>query len=168
MRRHSASQRDGSQRAVGELRGLLVVSLASGSHTAALQWKADSTHGSVPWYVLNGVGGFFQLLVLVNAENNQPEVILPSGPFSVNEDEETYISGARVSDVDMEVSTNYELAVRLSVEQGVVSLNGTDGLGFSVGDGVEDELVYFHGSAANVGNALGSISYRGHFNWWVL
>lgn len=107
-------------------------------------------------------------MVLVNAENNQPEVIFPSGPFSVNEDEETYISGARVSDVDMEVSANYELAVRLSVEQGVVSLNGTDGLGFSVGDGVEDELVYFHGSAANVGNALGSISYRGHFNWWVL
>lgn len=60
-RRHSTSQRDGSQRAVGELRGLLVVSLASGSHTAALQWKADSTHGSVPWYVLNGVGGFFQV-----------------------------------------------------------------------------------------------------------
>lgn len=58
--RHSASQRDGSERTVGELRGLLVVSLAAGSHTAALQWKAESTHGSVPWYVLNGIGGFFQ------------------------------------------------------------------------------------------------------------
>lgn len=45
---------------IGELRGLLVVSLAAGSHTAALQWKAESTHGSVPWYVLNGIGGFFQ------------------------------------------------------------------------------------------------------------
>lgn len=45
---------------VGELRGLLVVSLAAGSHTAALQWKSESTHGSIPWYVLNGIGGFFQ------------------------------------------------------------------------------------------------------------
>lgn len=108
-----------------------------------------------------------ELLVLVNAENNQPEVFLPSGPFSVNEDEHVSISGARVADRDMEVSANYELAVRLSVEQGVLSLNSTDGLGFSVGDGVEDELVYFHGSATSVGDALGSITYRGHFNWWV-
>lgn len=106
-------------------------------------------------------------MVLVNAENNQPEVILPPGPFSVNEDENIYISGARVTDIDMEVSANYELAVRLSVEQGVVSLNSTDGLSFSVGDGVEDELVYFHGSTAHVGDALGSITYRGHLNWWV-
>lgn len=106
-------------------------------------------------------------MVLVNAENNQPEVVLPSGPFIVNEDEEISISGARVSDIDMEISDNYELAVRLSVEEGVVSLNGTNGLDFSVGDGVEDELVYFHGSASSVGDALGSITYRGHFNWWV-
>lgn len=103
--------------------------------------------------------------MLVNAENNRPEVILPSGPFVVNEDEETYLSGARVTDVDMEVSANYELAVRLSVAQGVVSLNGTDGLGFSVGDGVEDEVVCFHGAAISVGYALGSITYRGHYNW---
>ena len=59
--RHSASQRDGSERTIGELRGLLVVTLAAGSHTAALQWKAEHTDGSVPWYVLNGVGGFFQV-----------------------------------------------------------------------------------------------------------
>lgn len=58
--RHSASQRDGSERTISELRGLLVVTLAAGSHTAALQWKADRTGGAVPWYVLNGVGGFFQ------------------------------------------------------------------------------------------------------------
>lgn len=58
--RHSASQRDGSEQTVGELRGLLAVSLAAGSHTAALQWKAESADGSVPWYVLNGIGGFFQ------------------------------------------------------------------------------------------------------------
>lgn len=106
-------------------------------------------------------------MVLVNAENNQPEVIVPPGPFTVNEDENIYISGARVTDIDMEVSANYELAVRLSVEQGVVSLNSTDGLSFSVGDGIEDELVYFHGSAAHVGDALESITYRGHLNWWV-
>ncbi|CAM9343751.1 unnamed protein product, partial [Hapterophycus canaliculatus] len=164
--RHSASQLDGSEQSVGELRGLLAVSLAAGSHTAVLQWKAESTNGSVPWYALNGIGGFFQascectsklktLLVLVNAMNNQPEVVLPSGPFTVNEDEEIAISGARVADIDMEISENYELAVRLSVEEGVVSLNGTNGLGFSVGDGVEDELVYFHGSASSVGDALG-------------
>lgn len=103
----------------------------------------------------------------MNAENNQPEVFLPAGPFRVNEDEEFSFSGTQVTDIDTEVSENYELAVRLSVEQGVVSLNSTDGLGFSVGDGVEDELMYFHGSAASVGDALRSITYRGHLNWWV-
>eukprot|EP00903_Cladosiphon_okamuranus_P015261 g14103.t1 len=66
----------------------------------------------------------------------------------------------------MEVSTKYELAVRLSVEQGVVSLNNPDGLSFSVGDGVEDQLVYFHGSATHVGDALESITYRGLLNWY--
>lgn len=106
-----------------------------------------------------------ELLVLVNAENNRPQVILPSGPFSVKEDEEISISGVQVADIDMEISANYELAVRLSVTQGVVSLNGTNGLDFSVGDGVEDELVYFHGSAASVGDALSAITYRGHYNW---
>lgn len=108
-----------------------------------------------------------ELLVLINAENNQPEVIVPPGPFIVNEDEEISISGARVTDIDMQVSANYELAVRLSVEQGVVSLSSSDGLSFSVGDGVEDQLVYFHGSATHVGDALESITYRGHLNWWV-
>lgn len=106
-----------------------------------------------------------ELLVLVNAENNQPQVILPSGPFSVKEDEDIAISGVQVADIDMEISANYELAVRLSVTQGVVSLNGTNGLHFSVGDGVEDELVYFHGSADSVSDALSTITYRGHYNW---
>lgn len=40
---------------------MLVVSLAGGSHTAALQWSAESAQGSVPWYVLNGIGSFFQV-----------------------------------------------------------------------------------------------------------
>lgn len=106
-----------------------------------------------------------ELLVLVNAENNQPEVFLPSGPFIVEEDEETYIFDVAITDIDMEVSADYEVAVRLSVEQGLLSLNSTDGLGFSVGDGFEDELVYFHGSASSVGDALRAIAYRGHNNW---
>lgn len=59
--RHSVSQRDGSERTVGELRGQLVLSLAAGSHTAALQWKADGENGTIPWYALNGIGGFFQV-----------------------------------------------------------------------------------------------------------
>lgn len=59
--RHSVSQRDGSERTIGELRGQLVLSLAAGSHTAALQWKADGKNGTVPWYSLSGIGGFFQV-----------------------------------------------------------------------------------------------------------
>lgn len=55
------SQRDGSEHTVGELRGQLVLTLAAGSHTAALQWKADGQDGTVPWYVLNGIGGSFQV-----------------------------------------------------------------------------------------------------------
>lgn len=106
-------------------------------------------------------------MILVNTENNEPTVILPPGPFVVNEDEELTIMGAQVADIDMEVSAKYELAVRLSVQQGVLSLNGSDRLSFSVGDGVEDELVYFHGPATSVTYALGRLTYRGHLNWWV-
>lgn len=57
------SQRDGSERTVGELRGQLVLSLAAGSHTAALQWNAESKDDTVSWYALNGVGGFFQVSI---------------------------------------------------------------------------------------------------------
>lgn len=104
----------------------------------------------------------------MNAENNQPEVMLPQrGILVVDEDELLVISGAGVADIDMEVSSKYEVAVRLSVEQGVLSLNGTNGLGFSTGDGVEDEAMHFHGPASSVNDALGSITYRGHYNWWV-
>lgn len=116
----------------------------------------------------NLLQGGEELLVLVNAENNQPEVTLPSrGMLVVDEDEQLVISGAGVADIDMEVSSKYELAVRLSVEQGTLSLNGTNGLGFSIGDGVEDEVMYFNGPASSVNDALGSIIYRGHYNWWV-
>lgn len=59
--RHSGSKRDGSERAVGELRGSLVLNLAAGTHTVALQWKVDNAEGAVPWYALNGIGGFFQV-----------------------------------------------------------------------------------------------------------
>lgn len=103
----------------------------------------------------------------MNAANNEPVVILPLGPFIVSEDEELAILGARVSDIDMEVAANYELAVKLSVQQGVVTLHASDGLSFSVGDGVEDEWMYFHGPAMSVAKALGRITYRGHLNWWV-
>lgn len=106
--------------------------------------------------------------MLVNAENNQPEVMLPStGILVVDEDEKLVILGVGVTDIDMEVSSKYELAVRLSVEQGTLSLNCTNGLGFSIGDGVEDEVMYVNGPASSVNDALGSITYRGHYNWWV-
>lgn len=106
-----------------------------------------------------------ELLVLVNAENNEPEVVLPSGPIVIDEDEELHIIGTRVADIDVEVSAHYQLAVRLSVQQGVLTLNTSDGLSFGVGDGVEDELMYFHGPAASVFDALSKITYRGHLNW---
>lgn len=92
-------------------------------------------------------------------------MVLPSGPIAINEDEELHITGIRVADIDIEVSANYQLAVRLSVQQGVLTLNTSDDLSFSVGDGVEDELMYFHGPAASVFDALGKITYRGHLNW---
>lgn len=40
---------------------MLAVSLAGGSHTVALQWSAQ---GSVPWYVINGIGSTFQVSVI--------------------------------------------------------------------------------------------------------
>ncbi|CAM9173657.1 unnamed protein product [Ascophyllum nodosum] len=169
--RHSASQLDGSERTVGELRGLLAISLAGGSHTAAIQWKSESTEDSVPWYVLNKIAkwvfrGGEELLVLVNAENTHPQVIFPPGIYTVEEDDRLVISDVRITDIDVELATNYELAIRLSVDYGVVSLNDTEGLEFSFGDGVEDGVMSFHGPASSLGKALSCIIYRGNFNWF--
>lgn len=103
----------------------------------------------------------------MNGENNKPAVFLPPGPFVVKEDEELKLTNSRIEDADNEISANLQLAVRLSMEEGVISLNATHGLSFSVGDGLQDELMSFHGSTDSVINALGSITYCGHLNWWV-
>ena len=85
----------------------------------------------------------------------------------MEEDDRLVISDVRITDIDVELATNYELAIRLSVDYGVVSLNDTEGLEFSFGDGVEDGVMSFHGPASSLGKALSCIIYRGNFNWWV-
>ncbi|CAM9095296.1 unnamed protein product [Chrysoparadoxa australica] len=66
----------------------------------------------------------------------------------------------------MAVADNYQLSVVMSVDHGVLSVAGAVSVTFSAGDGKEDEMMLFHGSAAAASAALGSITYRPHPNWF--
>ena len=53
----------------------------------------------------------------------------------------------------------------MSVQHGVLTLNGVAGLAFSVGDGVGDPTMTFTGSVADINAALSRLFYRGDANY---
>lgn len=85
------------------------------------------------------------------AVDDPPTVTVPQ-PLTTTAGTPLVVSGRsaiRVSDVDAVTTT-----VALTVENGSVSLGGTDALTFAEGDGVSDETVRFSGSVEAVNEAL--------------
>jgi hypothetical protein len=112
-----------------------------------------------------------ELLIMVNAPNVAPEILLPDwlrapgARLSALEDLPLAIAGVAVNDVDVAVAPNLELAVTLSVAHGTLTLGARDGLTFALGDGARDATMRFAGAPAAVSAALGRLTYQGLLNW---
>jgi hypothetical protein len=103
----------------------------------------------------------------INAVNDAPVNSLPGGQ-SINEDGFRIFSTANgnrisISDVDAGGAT---VRVTLSVNNGLLTLNGTTGLGFTAGDGTADATMTFSGTIASINAALDGLRFdpSGNFN----
>ena len=159
-----------------------VLTLTSAGHTATLaQWQAalDSvtfanstndnptdfgadTSRTISWVVNDGTldSNIGTSTITVNAVNDAPVNAVPVAQ-SVNEDTNLVFTGANaitISDVDVGAGTE---KVTLSVSSGALTLSGTSGLSFTVGDGTADPTMTFTGTVTNVNNALNGLIYRG-------
>ncbi len=111
-----------------------------------------------------GATGLDVDLVTVNiASVNDAPVNSAPATRAGTEDTNLVFSGVNaitVSDVDAAT-----LQVTLSVAHGVLTLSGTTGLSFSVGDGIGDSTMTFSGTTAAINAALDGLIYRGNLNY---
>ena len=87
------------------------------------------------------------------------------GAQGVNEDTSLVFSGANaitISDVDVGAGNE---TVTLSVASGALTLSGTAGLAFTVGDGTADSTMTFSGTVAAINAALNGLGYQGNLNF---
>ncbi len=85
---------------------------------------------------------------------------------SVDEDATFTFQGANVISVaDTNAPGGATVAVELGVTQGLLTLSGTTGLSFTVGDGTADAALAFSGTFANVNAALAGLTYRAPTNY---
>ncbi|GMI28951.1 hypothetical protein TrCOL_g5273, partial [Triparma columacea] len=149
---HSASSVDGTSQAYDEMRGSLVLALPAGSHTVALQWRVFKDDDAVSWTSLNrvtlGYQGGEELLMLVNHHSNEPTLVVPEAKRinSTLEDTVSIVTGTFISNINPTLTDEYNVGLTVTCTFGVISLNTVRELTFSVGDGTEDEVMYFSGS----------------------
>ncbi|MCS6853054.1 MAG: FG-GAP-like repeat-containing protein, partial [Gemmataceae bacterium] len=99
-------------------------------------------------------------ITVINAPNGPPVNTVP-GPQTINEDHNLVFSSANgnaisISDPD---AGSLPVQVTLSVTAGSLSLNGTNGLTFSTGDGTADASMTFTGSIVNINAALNGLTF---------
>jgi hypothetical protein len=100
-------------------------------------------------------------------EQNSPPVNTVPGAQTLDEDTLLTLDGPdaiSVTDPDVDPSTG-ELEVGLDVDGGRLSLGGTAGLTFFIGDGINDAAVTFTGSPDAINAALDGLSYRPNANY---
>jgi large repetitive protein len=162
----------------------LVVSFTSASATAAAAQalvrditfsntsEAPSTSArTVAFTLVDGDGGSdtgtANATVNVTAVNDAPVNTVP-GAQTINEDTVlTFSSGnsnlISIADIDVGASTEQ---VTLTGTNGTVSLSGTAGLSFSVGDGTTDGTMTFSGTLAAVNTALSGLTFHPTANFY--
>ncbi|MFT3858605.1 MAG: Ig-like domain-containing protein [Aquabacterium sp.] len=149
---------------------------ASGTATGAQSILNTTTTGSqtTPSIAVNGAYGVaawttpgtatsdvkFQRLM---SPNTAPVNTVPTTVQSASEDVAKVFSsgnGNQISIADADAGSS-SVQVTLTVNHGTLSLNGTTGLSFTVGDGTGDATMTFTGTVANINTALNGLSYTG-------
>ncbi|QAY77378.1 tandem-95 repeat protein [Sphingosinicella sp. BN140058] len=81
------------------------------------------------------------------------------------EDSNVVFSAANANAITVSDAEASTLRVTLSVGQGLLTLSGTAGLSFTVGDGTGDATMTFSGTASAINAALDGLIYRGALNY---
>jgi hypothetical protein len=98
--------------------------------------------------------------ITVGAVNDAPVNTVP-GPQSTGQNTPLTFSngsGNHVAVSDVDAGTN-AIQVTLTVTNGTLTLNGTSGLAFTVGDGTADATMTFTGTIANINAALNGMTF---------
>jgi hypothetical protein len=104
------------------------------------------------------------ITINVAGVNDAPVNGVP-GAQSVNEDTSLVFTGGNaISISDVDVGAGNE-TVTLTVTSGALTLNGTAGLAFTVGDGTADSTMTFSGTVAAINAALNGLGYQGNLNF---
>ena len=103
------------------------------------------------------------LHVTVNPVNDAPVIEVPTMQ-TVDEDAELVILGVSVDDIDVDEGTGI-VEVSLVSGNGIMSLAGTEGLSFMVGDGTDDAEMTFQGTLADINGALAGLSFAGDLDF---
>ena len=99
--------------------------------------------------------------IKISNVNESPQITLPPTQ-SVLENQNLVIKGINISDIDAQ---NGNLEVTLSASNGVLSLNQTNGLIFTDGDGIADSNLVFRGTLITLNNALNNLVYTPNLNF---
>jgi VCBS repeat-containing protein len=103
--------------------------------------------------------------VAISGVNDGPVNTVP-GPQGFNEDTTLVFSAGnsnQLSIIDGDATT---MSVQVSVTNGVLTLGGTTGLSFTLGDGTSDATMAFSGSLANVQAAIATLTYTPTLNFF--
>ncbi len=96
---------------------------------------------------------------LVDNVQAQELTVTPTGPLSAVEDTQATFTG-----FDVATNATGSLTVTLSAGRGVLTLAGTTGLTFTVGDGTADTTMTFSGTGSAISTALATLRYTGKAN----
>jgi hypothetical protein len=98
--------------------------------------------------------------ITINAVNDAPVNTVP-GPQGTNQNTPLTFSsgnGNQISIADADAGTN-AVQVTLTATNGTLTLSGTAGLAFTVGDGTADTTMTFTGTIANINAALNGMTF---------
>jgi hypothetical protein len=100
---------------------------------------------------------------MVHTVNAHPVVTAPL-LLSVEEDNTLKLDGISISDIDSNVTPQGSIAVTLSADHGILSMDemAATNLTFATGDGQKDELMTFSGKVVDVNKALKTFKYNPH------
>jgi hypothetical protein len=164
--RHLSSYVDGDVRGIKHAKASMVLPLGAGSHTVRLQWQnVDGSKWRSVSFITDHASAYASVFVSINAWNNDPRV---QGPTELigQEDLPLVITSISIGDNKESMALDYEVAVRVSVQHGVLSAPRTPGVTYASGNGVRDEFLLFSGTLSSVNALLSSITYEAFLNWY--
>ncbi|MCA9061772.1 MAG: DUF4347 domain-containing protein, partial [Planctomycetaceae bacterium] len=139
------------------------LSVLNGSY---IDYEAATSH-SITIRVTDGGGLTYDEAMTINVSNVAPESPLNAVPGDQTTPEDTALvfNAANGNLLQINDDAAASLSVTLAVTNGTLTLSGTTGLTFTVGDGTADATMTMSGTVENINSALSGLSYSPTANY---